>query len=181
MPENSVFRLDKPQKNGRLDKYSKELSLILKRKDVSSLEHFMGKVFKDCMDYLRKILRVNFPELTLKIIYKEKEYAQLCNKLDKEFGPKPRTKAVIVGSGSEAVINIDFQGHFKSTPIDFIANLSVSYLEELVHSTYPHKSETEIHELVCSVVEGFLEIKLPNSVKKERLRRARIYNGQGKL
>ena len=126
---------------------------------------------------MKKVLRVAFPDIRLTIIYKAEEYAELCKKLDKKFGPKPCRKAVIVGSGSKAVIYIDFQRHFKGKPIDFVANLSASYLEELVHSTHPNKSETEIHELACLVIEGFLEIKLPDNVKQERLKRARIYDG----
>lgn len=179
MTDNDVFTLEgKIPKNGRLDKYLKEWSMILKRRDVPSLDRFMEKVFKDCMHYLKKVLGVTFPDIRLNIYYKPKEYAELCKKLDERFGQlKPYSRAVIVGKGSKAVILIDFQGHSPTKPINFVTSLSTSYLEELVHSVYPNKSETEIHELVCSVVEGFLEIKLPEAVKKERLKRGRIYNG----
>lgn len=173
--------------NGRLDKYLKgflpilrhleNCSKPLKQTDTENLELFMCRVFDDCMVFLKRALGVAFPNITLTIIYKAEEYADLCKALNKMFGPKPYSKAVIVGSGSGATIYIDFEGHFKRKPIDFIANICVSYLEELVHSAHPKKSETEIQELVCSVVEGFLEIKLPDKVKKERLRQARIYNG----
>ena len=174
MTDNDVFPLEgKIPKNGRLDKYRKEWSMILKRKDVPSRDRFMCRVFEDCINYLKKVLRVAFPDIGLVIYYKPKEYAELCKKLDEMLGPKPYRKATIVGYGFKAVIHIDFQRHFPTKPIDFIINLSISYLEELVHYTDPSKSETEIHELVCSVVEGFLEIKLPENVKQERLKLAR--------
>jgi hypothetical protein len=176
MTGNDVFILEKIPKNGRLDKYDRELSTFVNEKDVSKLEAFMLKLFSDCMDYLKKVLDVDFPNIMLKIIYKKEEYDELCRKLDRLL-PKPRTKAITVICGSQAFIYIDFQSHFKNKPLDFITNLSVSYLEELVHVVNPNKSETEIQELVCSLIEGFLEVKLPDEVKQERLKRARIFNG----
>lgn len=178
MNNNDVLSIRKIPKDGRLDKYLKECSIILERGDAPSLERFLRIIFKDCMRYLKKVLKVVFPNIRLTIIHNTEEYDELCRKLDREFGvTKPRTKALIVGSDSNACIYIDFQRHFKGKPIDFITNLSVSYLEELVHSAYPRKSETELHEVICSVVEGFLEIKLPDKIKQERLKRAKIYNG----
>jgi hypothetical protein len=173
---NDVFTLEKIPKNGRLDKYDRELSTFVNEKDVSKLEAFMFKLFSDCMNYLKKVLDVDFPNIMLKIIYKKEEYDELCRKLDRVL-LKPRTKAITVICGSQAFIYIDFQSHFKNKPLDFITNLSVSYLEELVHVVNPNKSETEIQELVSSVIEGFLEVKLPDEVKQERLKRARIFNG----
>jgi len=176
MTGNDVFTLEKFPKNGRLDKYDKELSPIIDEKDVPRLEAFTLKLFSDCVDYLRKALNVDFPNMMLKIIYKKEEYDELCRKLDQVI-PKPRTKAITVICGSQAFIYIDFKSHFKNKPIDFITNLSISYLEELVHVVNPNKSETEIQELVCSAIEGFCEIKLPDKIKEERLKRARIFNG----
>ena len=187
MTDSGAFTLEKIPKNGRLDKYLKECLMILehlkgcpmplKQKDVVSLERFLRKIFEDCISYLKEVLRVAFPAVGVVIYYKPKEYAEFYKKLDEMLGPKPYRKATIVGKGSKAVIHIDFQSIFEGKPIEFVTNLSIIYLEELVHYTYPSKSETEIHELVCSVVEGFLEIKLPNNFKQERLKRARIYNG----
>ena len=177
MTDNGEFTLEKIPKNGRLDNYLKECLMILEQKDVVGLERFLQKIFEDCISYLKEVLRVAFPYVGVVIYYKPKEYAEFLKKLDEMLGPKPYTRAVIVGYGSKAVIHIDFQGHSPTKPIDFIVKLSTSYVEELVHYTYPSKSETEIHELVCSVVEGFLEIKLPDNFKQERLKRARIYNG----
>ena len=176
MTGNDEFTLGRIPKNGRLDKYDKELSALLDDKDAQKLEAFTFKLFSDSMDYLRKGSNVRFPNITLKIIYKKEEFDELCRKLDQVI-PKPRTKAITVICGSQAFIYIDFQSHFKGAPIDFITNLSISYLEELVHVVNPNKSETEIQELVCSVIEGFLEIKLPDEVKQERLKQARIFNG----
>ena len=178
MTDNDIFTFEgKIPKNGRLDKYRKEWSMILKRRDVPSRDRFLRRVFEDCINYLKKVLGVVFPNVGVLIYYKPKEYAEFLKKLDKMLGPKPYRRAVIAGYGSRAVIHIDFQRHFPAKPIVFVTMLSTSYLEDLVHYTNPRKSETEIHELVCSAVEGFLEIKLPEKVKQERLERGKIYNG----
>jgi len=71
MTDNDIFTLEgKIPKNGRLDKYLKECLMIwkhlkecpkpLRQRDVVSLERFMWKVFEDCMNYLKKVLRVTF-------------------------------------------------------------------------------------------------------------------------
>lgn len=133
--------------------------------------------FLRTINYLKKVLRVAFPNVGVVIYYKPKEYAEFLKKLDEMLELKPYRKATIVGYGSKAVIHIDFQRHLPTKPTDFIISLSVSYLEELVHYTNPSKSETEIHKLVCSLVEGFLEIKLPDNAKQERLKRGRLYSG----
>ena len=178
MSDGQEFNLGELPKNGRLGNYRKECSEIIKERDISKLDQFMLKVFDDCKKYLKEEFGLNFPYMELVIIYKKEEYAELLKKLDETLGVKPYTKAVCVITKGMSRICIDFSSHFKGTEIDFIANLSVSFLEELVHSAvYPNKSETDVHELVCSVVEGFLEIKLPDNVKQERLKRGRIYNG----
>lgn len=160
-------------KNGRLEKYEKELLKLLEKKDLKDSEaitNFMGKILLDCMEYLRNTLHASFPDIKLTVIFNEREYDELLDKLDRLFGPRPRRKAVIVGVGhSNAEIFVCFPNHFKNKTIDFIANLSVSYLEELVHSIYPEKGETGIHEILCSAIEGFLEMRLPESVRKARL------------
>jgi hypothetical protein len=175
---DKVFEIGEYPKDGRLAKYEKELLKLLKEKDLEDLEpimNFMGKIFLDCMEYLRKTLHASFPDIKLTVIFDEKEYDELLNKLDRAYGTRPRTKAVIVGVGhSNAEIFVCFPNHFKNKPIDFIGNLSVSYLEELVHSMYPERGETGIHETLCSAIEGFLEMKLPECIRKKRLEYAEM-------
>ena len=178
MSNGQEFNLGELPKNGRLDNYLKECSEIIKEQDISKLEQFMLKIFDDCKKYLKEEIGLNFPYMELVIIYKKEEYAELLKKLDETLGVKPYTKAVCVRTKGMSRIYIDFLSHFKGTEIDFIANLSVSFLEELVHSAvYPNKSETDVHELVCSAVEGFLEVRLPDTVKEERLKYARTFDG----
>jgi hypothetical protein len=174
MSNSEKYILDEIPKNGRIDNYLKEYSEIMTVIDIPKLEQFMFKVFNECKAYLKEQFNLNFPNMQLVIIYKKEEYAELLKKLDEKFGTRPYTKAVCVVSKDMSWIYIDFLSHFQGSQKDFIANLSVSFIEELVHSgVYPNKSETDVHELVCSGIEGFLEVELPDAVKEARLRYAR--------
>lgn len=173
MTDNQAFEIGEYPKDGRLAKYERELLILLKTQDKEGIIAFSQKIFSDCMEYLKTTLNVSFPNLVLNII-NHKEYTELCNRLDMLLGVRPRTKAIIVGSGhSIANVYIDFERHFKGKPSEFIVNLCTSYIEELIHSASPLKSETQIHEVVCSAIEGFIEIKLPDFVKEERLKYAK--------
>jgi hypothetical protein len=166
---------ESPPKNGRLDSYQKILSTILNEKsvDVTKLQEFMKRIFDDCMDYLKKSVHLNFPvnAMVLKIVFNKEEYAAIFRKYDRICGARPFTKAFCIIDRGTAWIYIDFQSHFFiSSGTDFIANLTMSYLEELVHvAFFPNPSESDIHELLCSAIEGFLEITLPNIAKEARL------------
>jgi hypothetical protein len=180
MSDSQKYSLGEIPKNGRIDSYLKECLEIIKEQgiDIPKLEKFMFEVFNDCKTYLKEHFNLNFPNMQLVIIYKKEEYAELLKKLDETFGARPYTKAVCVVTKGMSWIYIDFLSHFKGTRIDFIANLSVSFIEELVHSAvYPNKSETDVHELVCSAIEGFLEVKLPDTVREARLKYARKIDG----
>jgi hypothetical protein len=173
MSDNQVFAIEEYPKDGRLAKYEKELLILLKAQDNEEIIAFSQRIFSDCMEYLKTTLNASFPNLVLNLI-NHKEYTELCDRLDTLLGAIPRTKAFILCSGPIAYVCIDFQSHFKKgKPIEFVVNLCTSYIEELIHSANPLKSETQIHGVVCSAIEGFLEIKLPNCVKEERLKYAK--------
>jgi len=176
MTENNIFTLEKISKNGRLNKYLKECSMILKQKDDSGLERFMKRIFGDCVNYLEKVLGFYFPRnIIVEIIYDADRYAKLKKKYEKKFGRKVSNKAFIAGFSHYDVIYINFQSHFEGKTIaNFIVDLCLTFIEELVHSIHPNKSNTEIIELVRSTIEGLLEIKLTDDSKQEYLEQARI-------
>jgi len=176
MSDSEKYIFNDIPKSGRIDNYLKELSKTITEQgiDIPRLEQFMFKVFNDCKTYLKEKFNLDFPNMQLTIIYKKEEYVELWKKYDKIFGTRPMRKAFCVVSKNISWIYIDFLSHFQGSQKNFIANLSVNFIEELVHSSvYPNKSETDVHELVCSAVEGFLEVKLPDAFKEARLRYAR--------
>jgi len=122
------------------------------------------------MEYPKTTFNLSFPNLFLNLV-NHRAFSELSDELDNKFGEIPRHRAMIVGIANSAPhIYIDFQSHFDGyEPIEFIVNLCVSHIEELIHASDPAKTETQIQEIVCSAIEGFLEIKLPDSLKQYRL------------
>jgi hypothetical protein len=175
MSDIKPIEISEYPKDGRLAKYEKELLVLFKAEDNEGILAFSERVFSECIEYLKTTMNLSFPNLVLELL-NHKDFTELCDKLDAKFGAIPRGGAIIVGYGFGLPphICIDFQRHFVSDkPIDFIANLCLSYIEELIHSADPTKSETQIQEAVISASEGFLEIKLPDSVKQARLKYAK--------
>lgn len=70
------------------------------------------------------------------------------------------------------IIYINLESHFGTkTTENFIIALSSSYLEELFHCDDPKKKHKEFAEPLCSAIERFLEIKLPDEYKQKVLKR----------
>src|SRR3990170_5781153 len=159
MTEKEKFEIKEYRKDGRLAKYEKEFLILLETNDKKGFMAFLERVFLECKEYLKENLNVSFPELDLNIL-DHKDYTELCDKLD-SLCFIPRTKAFIYRLGSPVLhICIDLQSHLIDSPSTSIATFCASYIEELIHSADPQKSETEISETLCSAIEGFLEIKL---------------------
>ena len=170
MTKEPEFEIKEYPKDGRLTTYEKELLVLMKAEDNDGIIAFSERVFSDCIEYLKTAFNLSFPNLFLNLV-NHRAFSELADRLDKKFGKIPRHRAMIVGIANSApYIYIDFQSHFEGyKPIEFIANLCVSYIEELIHASDPTKTETQIQEIVCSAIEGFLEIKLPDSLKQYRL------------
>lgn len=177
LSEDTVKINDYP-KNGRLDNYLKEwecTKITEKQKvNIPKLEQFMFKIFKDCMAHLKEQYNLSFPQnMQLTFIYKKEEYEELLRELDRRFGARPYTRATCVVGENISYIYLYVPSYYKRKRIDFLTNLSMSLLEELIHSAYSAKRETDIQNLCCSAVEGFLEVKLPDAAKDQRLKYAR--------
>jgi hypothetical protein len=170
MTDNQAFEIEGYPKDGRLAKYEKELLTLFEKQDNEGIIAFCNKLFCDCAHFLKEKMKLNFPNLALNFL-NHKDFTELCDKIDAQLGAIPRTKAIIARNNLSPLpqIYIDFEDHFKGKPIEIVANLCVSYIEELIHSSDPSKSETQIHETVCTAIEHFLEIKLSNGIKENRL------------
>jgi hypothetical protein len=166
MNKNETLQLDSLPKDGRIEKYGRRFS-----SEVHSVEDtfaFSKGLFDDCLQFLKINLNVNFPNLELNLL-NHKTYTDLWNRLHLCNGALPQTKGFVCGNGYYAQIYIDLEIYAKGTPTEFVANLSILFLEELFHSVDIHKSENEISASLCKAIEDFLEIKLPDSAKEYRL------------
>lgn len=167
------FELPTPPKNGRIDRYEGEFKIIFEKlkasnfSEIEPFEAFMFRILKDCEIYLGKELGANFPSMQLTYYYNKDEYIKMSKKLDLIFGTRPYTIAQAFNLGSGVNIIISIQDCLKG---NFVANLCISFIEELIHIMDSTKSELQIHDIVCSMLEGFLEVKIPENIKNERLR-----------
>ena len=169
-----TFELPSPPKNGRIDKYEDEFRILFKKlktsnfSEVELFEDFILRIFKDCRVYLKNELGASFPDIQLTFFYNKDEYIKRLKELDLSFGrTRLYTMAQTFNLGAGYNIYISIQDHFKG---DFVVNLCVSFIEELIHIIDHKKSEMQIHDTVCSMLEGFLEVKLSEEIKNERLR-----------
>jgi hypothetical protein len=168
------FELPFLPENGRIMRYLNEFQNC---KAPEKLDTFMNKIFRDSMKYLKNELGFTFPEIRLTYYYRQDEYDDLIKRLDKSFGKKPYTKAMVVGSPVGIDMYINVIDHWSKEPANFIVNLCISFIEELVHVIYPMKSETHVHDVVCAMVEEFIEVKLPDDVKAARLKYSKEFDG----
>jgi hypothetical protein len=175
---NEKFEIADYPKNGRIAKYRNELLILEKAQDKEGILAFSNKLFDDCTEYLKATYNFHFPKVFLCFL-SHKEYSEFSDKLDAMLGTIPRHRAMTVFSlNSSPKIYIDFQSHIEGyRPAEFIVSLCMDYMEELIHTSDPTesktqikdtKNETQIQGVLFSAIEGFLEIKLPDALKQYR-------------
>ena len=171
--DHRTIEIPSPPKGGRIEKYYDRFKKLDK---PDQLVTFMGAVFTDTMEYLEKEQRFKFPKITLTYYYRQDEYNDLVKRLGKSFGKKPIRRAMVMRRDEGIDVYINVLDHWSDTSFDFIINLCSSFIEELVHVIYPMRSESEIQDIVCSMLEGFIEVKLPDEVKEARLKNSMEYD-----
>jgi hypothetical protein len=179
-----MYEISEYPKDGRLSRYERELKRLIEQKDNAGIINLTEKVFTDCADYLKTEIHLDIPEVKF-IPLDHANYIQLCDPLDKHFGKRKRSPAVIIGKDSgNPEIYIDFEEHFnyyQSTgqAINFLINIIASYMEELIHAFDPKKGEVEVQDYVFEAIEGFTEIKVPQKVKEARLKESKKADNEG--
>lgn len=174
MTKKQKFVITDYPNNGRLAKFEKELLILEKEQNIEGIQGFSKKLFDECTEYLKSTYNFRFPNLFLTFLT-HKEFSELADKLDAMLGAIPRHRAITVFKAySFPNIYIDLQSHFEDyRPIESIVSLCMDYIEELIHTSDQTKNETQIHDVVCLAIEGFLEIKLPDSLKQYRIEYAK--------
>jgi hypothetical protein len=137
---------------------------------------FMNTIFRDAEIYLKKELGVIFPNFWLYYFSQQYEYDDLIKSLDGILGKKPYTKAMVVSSPNGIEVYVNLLDHRGNKPADFIVNLCTTFIEELIHIAFPMITETQVHDIVCAMVEGFIEINLPDDVKEWRLKHSKEFD-----
>jgi hypothetical protein len=172
---NERFELAGYPKNGRVDHYQQELLNIEKTNDMNKMLAFANKLFADCNEYLKSTFNFCIPTVHLYLV-NHKVFSQEADKWDVILGPIPRHRALTLFSPVlPPKIYIDFESHIVGhQPAESVVSLCIDFMEELIHSSDPTKGEMQIHESLCSAIEEFLEIKLPEGLKQYRTEYSKI-------
>jgi hypothetical protein len=139
------------------------------------LGKFIFSVFEDCRSFLlQKLKLISFPTIHLKIVYNTEKYWRFEKEeakkgLEMEV-PKDSSTAFAIGNRFLQRVYVDAESLIKLSDYGyptFIMNLSEIYIHELLHCFYRNtKTEQEIHDMQCPLIEEFIGIELPEEIKK---------------
>lgn len=97
----------------------------------------------------------------------EKRISMFAHQKEK---PKYPSRALIIWNKFNAKIFVNIGFFFELLKNkgyqSFIITLTDNYLHELVHYFYRSKTEQEVHDTQCKLLESFLGIILPTEAKK---------------
>ena len=172
MKDKIIGKIDKIPEESRFNIYLKEMKELFKDFDADKFEDFLKNVFHDCAGFLTTS-GLHIPTTKVMLIYKPDQYVELETKcaltsISREIAKGPST-AFVIRSGLLNTIYVNIGFLFESIGNgypSFILNLVNAYIHEFLHIAFPDKSEQEIHDLECEIVENFLEVKLPDEFKE---------------
>jgi hypothetical protein len=170
------FRV-KIAKGSKLPKYEQELKATLQVGGGNQLNELVGfsrSLFQDCLTFVKfQTKSVNALPVTLELVRNQGEF-NIIEKRIAEFahrGEKPKYPplALILWSELGGTVFVNF-GFFYNLLRNndcqtFIITLTDNYLHELVHYFYKCKTEQEVHDTQCTLLETFLGVTLPIEAK----------------
>lgn len=139
------------------------------------LEQFMFELFSDCHSFfLNKLKPTLYPNINVKIVYQTEKFRQFERDESKESIemeiPKNPATAFTVGNKFSQRLHVDAESLINLLPYGyptFILDLAELFIHELLHCLYScDKTEQEIHDMQCPLIEEFIGIELPEEIKK---------------
>lgn len=173
MTEGRTFKIDKVPKGSRLERYLKELPKVFKDNKDKILP-YLQKMFIECLEFSKQNVAIMcLPQITLILVpdheeFKKLEQAESQKASSKEEAKLPAT-AFTVGNKFAVRIYIDLESFvnlLKHGWATFVLNIVETYFHEILHTAFPQRFEQEIHDLQCPLIERFLDIPLPEEIKK---------------
>lgn len=168
------FNLDKLPEGSRIEKITMELKQFL-ISDIDNLQNFLFKLFNDCHKFIFENTQPVFsPQIELTLIYQPKLY----HKIEKEKAKKSmliepakgETTAFHIGNSRKGQIFVNTDRLLTLLQYGyptFILNFVMTYFHEILHCCYLNlKTEQEIFNIECSLVEKYLGIHIPEERKK---------------
>lgn len=155
-------------------RYEQKLLLIFKNRDVKGFNDYIRKLFQDCFAFVKQESGAkNVTPPKLEFVKNQAELEAIGKRISKyayqKEKPKYPPRSLIVWNNCFATIFVNMEFFFellKNSCQRFIINLTDNYLHELVHYFYRSKTEQEVHDTQCELLESFLGITLPIEAKK---------------
>ncbi len=158
-------------KGSRFEKLNNKVASNLEEFNAKNFGDFLLDVFSECFDFMQK-QNYDLPVLSLRIVYNLQEYSQL----EKEVANMTSSKEAAINASTAFVTNMNGMPtmYLNFDPLarcletgysSFILNLVKTFFHEMLHTIFPEKSEQEIFDEECFVVEKFLEFQLPDAFK----------------
>lgn len=171
LADTIIGKLDKIPIGSKFDSLNQELFVLFKKFDGDKFEDFLKEEFQDCFKFMLKE-KLAVPSIRLLLIYNSDQYQQIERETDKlviskEVAKGPST-AFVTNIGVIPTMHINVGALFeciKSGFPTFILNLVNTYFHEMLHTCFPLKTEQQIFDLECVIVEKYLGVELPSEFK----------------
>jgi hypothetical protein len=175
MREEHSFYIDELSENCRISKFSNELEEFLPS-DLKNLENFLLIIFDNSRKFILENIDPTFsPKIEVNLIFQAEKFDKIKKENEKTTRIKEQTKrkltAFHVGNNLKGTVFINVEERLsvlKHGYPTFILNIVMTFFHEILHCCYLNlRTEQEIFDLECSLVEKFLEIDLPKSWKTQ--------------
>jgi hypothetical protein len=170
MVEERSFYIDKLPENSKIQKLSKEIKQFL-TSDIKNLQKFLFKLFRNCHKFVFENIEPVFsPQIEINLIYQTELYEKIEREKEKTAKIREpanrRSNAFHVGNSfkREIFVNVNrlLSKLLKHGYPTVILNFVMIYFHEILHCCYLNlRTEQEIFEIECSLLEKYLGIQFP--------------------
>ena len=163
------FYIEKLPEGSRIEKLSNELKSFTIY-DIDNLHAFLLNLFKKCHKFvLENIEPIFSPQIELQLIYRTELYQKIEKQKEKNAIVKEQAKrkarSFYIGNSSKGQIFVNADEHLSLLKHGYptvILNFVITYIHELLHCFYLNlRTEQEIFDNECTLVEKYLGIQLP--------------------
>lgn len=170
------FCVEKLPEDSRIAQLSIELEKSVTA-DTKNLRSFLFDVFNLCHRFVLQNTKCVFsPKIELNLIYQTELYKKIEKEKTKKVN-KWKSTAFHIGNNLKGQIFVNVEERFGLLEHGFptfILNIVMTYFHQILHCCFLNlRTEKEIFNIECSLVEKFLEIQLPQEWKKLQPRGSR--------
>jgi hypothetical protein len=168
LTEEYSYCVEKLPEGSRIEQLSNELEKSLTA-DTKNLHSFLFDVFHQCYRFMFENIKPIFsPKIELNLVYKTNLFQKTLKEktVKTKKSAKGKLTAFHVGNNRKGMVFVNVE---KMLPLlehgfpTFILNFVITCFYEILNCCYLNlRTEQEIFNIECSLVEKFLEIKLPD-------------------